>query len=549
MRSDRSPTVSDSAYLRVSTVVVNPGGSRYPIADMKQEERRLQRKLANLLEFKNQLAHQDELLKELQARSQSWQGASESVMKVMRQLFSGLSDALPEKGISFDDNNDIDGLRSQILLARSKVQSGIESIQEAIGEQPPESGATGSAEPRRNESSGAADKRRVFVVHGRNMKTREAMFAFLRAVDLDPIEWEEAIRMTGGTTPYVGNVLDIAFSRAQAAVILITGDDIAYLGEQFVEQHDPAHEKQPTPQARPNVLFEMGMAFGKYPDRTLIVEFGHTRPFSDVTGRNTIHFSDNPQSRKTIADRLRSAGCLVRTDDRSDWLSAGDFAPAFQVPTHTPSELRAAQGTIATLKAEIQTRNDELITLRRDCEQRQQKIAELEAERNRETEEPLKLRVTTLERGQKPAFWYPEKLRAVITNVSGQTVHVQAPLWTVGTGNVSVQSGAYRYDDKDYEAGSPPYKPAYIGFGYKYQMETKIGRWQNAQDQWRMDGDQQSEQDELDIPPGWTFRIWIGMDPSVPHDEAERRRSRCQLGILTIPLLIGKNLQQWNVRI
>ena len=66
--------------------------------------------------------------------------------------------------------------------------------------------------------------------------------------------------------------------------------------------HDPAYEKE-LPQARPNVIFEMGMAFGKHPDRTLIVEFGITRTLSDVHGLNTIRFTDDEQSRKKIASR------------------------------------------------------------------------------------------------------------------------------------------------------------------------------------------------------------------------------------------------------
>jgi CAP12/Pycsar effector protein, TIR domain len=39
--------------------------------------------------------------------------------------------------------------------------------------------------------------RRVFVVHGRNSAVRSAMFAFLRAIGLHPIEWSEAVKMTG----------------------------------------------------------------------------------------------------------------------------------------------------------------------------------------------------------------------------------------------------------------------------------------------------------------------------------------------------------------
>jgi hypothetical protein len=138
--------------------------------------------------------------------------------------------------------------------------------------------------------------------------------------------------MTDNASPYIGHVLDIAFSHAQAAVVLLTGDDMVRLGRRFVTPADQEFEKRLMPQARPNVLFEMGMAFGKYPERTLIVEFGSNRPFTDITGRNSLRFSDNAAIRKKIAERLKTAGCLVRTDFRSDWLTAGDFASALHPP-------------------------------------------------------------------------------------------------------------------------------------------------------------------------------------------------------------------------
>jgi hypothetical protein len=39
----------------------------------------------------------------------------------------------------------------------------------------------------------AKDTRKVFVVHGRNTNARNAMFEFLRSIDLAPIEWSEAV--------------------------------------------------------------------------------------------------------------------------------------------------------------------------------------------------------------------------------------------------------------------------------------------------------------------------------------------------------------------
>ena len=69
--------------------------------------------------------------------------------------------------------------------------------------------------------------RDVFVVHGRNEAARVAMFEFLRALDLHPMEWSEVRAQTGQASPYIGEVLDTAFSHARAIVVLLTPDDEA----------------------------------------------------------------------------------------------------------------------------------------------------------------------------------------------------------------------------------------------------------------------------------------------------------------------------------
>jgi hypothetical protein len=73
------------------------------------------------------------------------------------------------------------------------------------------------------------DKKKVFVVHGRNNLARAAMFNFLRSLSLEPIEWSQAVLLTGKGSPFVGEILDAAFNTAQAVVVLMTPDDIAYL--------------------------------------------------------------------------------------------------------------------------------------------------------------------------------------------------------------------------------------------------------------------------------------------------------------------------------
>ncbi len=174
-------------------------------------------------------------------------------------------------------------------------------------------------------AEGQDKARKVFVVHGRNGKARDAMFTFLRALGLQPLEWSQARAETGSASPYIGQVLDAAFSGAQAAVVLFTPDEIAYLRAEYADGPDDS-ETQPAPQARPNVLFEAGMAMGRHPERTVLVELGRMRPFSDVAGRHAVRLADSPEKRKDIAERLKTAGCAVDMSG-SDWMTAGDFRP------------------------------------------------------------------------------------------------------------------------------------------------------------------------------------------------------------------------------
>ena len=182
----------------------------------------------------------------------------------------------------------------------------------------------------------AANAREVFVVHGKNLDAKDAIFQFLRAIGLDPLEWSVAVQSTGRPSPYIGEILEVAFSRAQAVLVLFTPDDEARLKEEFRQASDPVHETQLTGQARANVLFEAGMAMGRSEDRTVLVEVGILRPFSDVGGRHVIRLNNSTQRRQELAQRLRAAGCPVNLDG-TDWHDTGDFDAAVQdvVPANT----------------------------------------------------------------------------------------------------------------------------------------------------------------------------------------------------------------------
>lgn len=188
-----------------------------------------------------------------------------------------------------------------------------------------------------DESTGPSEQepnpRRVMVVYGRNLEVRDRAFAFLRLLGLCPIEWHEAVDATGETAPYIGQVLDAAFSMAQAVLVVLTPDDEARLRPALLSDRDPAYESDLTGQARPNVLFEAGMALARNPARTILVELGDLRPFSDISGRHVIRYDGSLQARKDLVQRLKTAGCLVAAD-AAEWQREGAFAvdPAIVSP-------------------------------------------------------------------------------------------------------------------------------------------------------------------------------------------------------------------------
>ncbi len=193
----------------------------------------------------------------------------------------------------------------------------------------------------------AIDSSKVFVVHGRNETARQALFAFLRTIGIHPLEWSEIIAETGKASPYIGEVLEKGFSMVQAVVVLMTPDDEAQLREPFRTPSDLEYESQLTPQARPNVLIEAGMALGLHPNRTIIVELGQLRPASDLLGRHVVRLSDTSQSRQDLADRLKNAGCSLTLSGR-DWHSAGEF------DTCIPSSLDIQRSKAGTTEVKME---------------------------------------------------------------------------------------------------------------------------------------------------------------------------------------------------
>ncbi len=180
-----------------------------------------------------------------------------------------------------------------------------------------------------NESrSGYPKEKTVFVAHGRNELMRLNLFSLLRAVDLHPLEWQQAINATRKAAPPTMEIIETALLAAQAMVILLTPDDEGRLRENFRKPDDPTYETELTGQARQNVTFEAGMAWAINSQRTILIEVGAVRPFSDLAGISFVKLNNSPERRHEFVQKLALAGCRIDITG-TDWLTTNvaDFEP------------------------------------------------------------------------------------------------------------------------------------------------------------------------------------------------------------------------------
>ena len=148
------------------------------------------------------------------------------------------------------------------------------------------------------------------------------MFTFLTSIGLEPMEWEQTRILTNTATPYIGEILDKAFLHAQAIIVLLTPDEECKLIDSLqVEKNDALIRYQP----RANVIFEAGAALAHNPNRTILVTFGDVALWSDIDGRHVVHMDNSPQKRQALVTRLKTAGCEIDLEGKSQWYAQGDF--------------------------------------------------------------------------------------------------------------------------------------------------------------------------------------------------------------------------------
>ena len=190
---------------------------------------------------------------------------------------------------------------------------------------------TGGVKSMRNEGGRemdvAPDKKKVFVIHGRNTAAQIAVEHFLKALKLEPLDFDQLA--ADSPSEFVGNIVLEGMKRAHGIVSLFTPDESAALWPPLRGTSTGADILRW--QSRPNVLFEAGIAFGSARNRTVLVTLGQdVSLFSDVTGIHTVRLNNSVESRNKFRQKLIGVGCDLdqRADAYLDSARAGDFDAA-----------------------------------------------------------------------------------------------------------------------------------------------------------------------------------------------------------------------------
>jgi predicted nucleotide-binding protein len=173
-------------------------------------------------------------------------------------------------------------------------------------------------------SPSSPDPKKVFIIHGRNIEAPKQMGIFLRALGLLPITFPDLRARMGGTA-HIDEIVEKGMSEAQGVIAIFTPDEYAAVQPQYRRAQDRIEEITRW-QARPNVIFEAGMAFGRARNRVVFVLFGNPTLFTDVDGVHVLRPNNDPGGDRATLRNLLAQGMNCAVEHYSnEWITAGNF--------------------------------------------------------------------------------------------------------------------------------------------------------------------------------------------------------------------------------
>ncbi|MEZ4788915.1 MAG: nucleotide-binding protein [Flavobacteriales bacterium] len=144
---------------------------------------------------------------------------------------------------------------------------------------------------------------KVFIVHGRDHQALAELSKFVRSLGLEVLPFEHVANDKGGN-PFVADVVSEGIQQAELVLVLFTPDELAALYDPVSGNLARNERSGSRWQARPNVIFEAGIAFAMKRERTALLTLGaDVELFSDVSGMHFVNLA-NPGAKQHLRHRM-----------------------------------------------------------------------------------------------------------------------------------------------------------------------------------------------------------------------------------------------------
>jgi predicted nucleotide-binding protein len=164
-----------------------------------------------------------------------------------------------------------------------------------------EQGTEKGASVTSTDNPAGAQAARVFVIHGRDQEAVDVLSRFLAGLGLEHVQFEEVADRIGAN-PFIADIVVRGISEANIVIGLFTPDEVAALYDTSGKYVAGSARWQ----ARPNVLFEAGVAWGVAREKVVLATLGaDVELFSDVNGIHILRL-DQEKGRRSMATRIEN---------------------------------------------------------------------------------------------------------------------------------------------------------------------------------------------------------------------------------------------------
>lgn len=145
-------------------------------------------------------------------------------------------------------------------------------------------------------------KPRAFIVHGRDTDALKELVTFLDVLGVGYLSFDDV--SADRPNQFIADIVVNGISAADVVIALFTPDEQAALYDPRTAAYLGGRHGEARWQARPNVLFEAGVALGIARDRTILATLGaDVKLFSDVLGIHVIDLA-KPTAKSLIHSKL-----------------------------------------------------------------------------------------------------------------------------------------------------------------------------------------------------------------------------------------------------